>query len=714
VVLNLLLFAQLFAAPTVTDSTYSSAALRELVAAAADANRRVPDSLAAYRSRIETEASLLVRDTLGREHTAEVEQLASDARWERNGRYDLRIVGYRSQSVGVPYSTLTIARGWTVPVLYGERLSLGVYFNSRRRRSAQPDTLVGVHPFARDRDKYYRFSGGDTVTTLHAGGRSIPIARIRVRPIARSETKLSVFDGEIDIDAQRMQIVRMRGQFLVIGRRPSRVGRVFEATVGLTSAAYVEFVNAEVDGKYWLPTFQRSEFQAEFALFGQTRPIFRIVSSIGDIRVTEQPPTTDSLERRRISISWAPSDSVDRFAAWHADIGARSSTVHSDDFEDLAPMAWRSTGPPRFTVFPNNTAKIFRYNRVEGAFVGLAPTVDFRSAVPGLTVGAFGGWAFTEQTLRGGAFVEYLRGQNRFGVRGERALASTNDFPLPFGEDPGIGALIASADNNDYVDRSTALFSATRTFGGVSGGLVTLQAGAGRDRSEFSRLRHGLIGRGTFRPNRGIDEGDYALGMLDLELHPNVTGDFVAPGVGARLHQEAGAGDLDWQRTEIGLSARQYFGQLSLAAHADGGIVTGDIPPQALFELGGSETLPGYDYKQFGGDRAALFRGFVSYRLDRWKRPLRVRNYVLPAINPGIAVSIQGGWTELSSPAARAAVLRLGGTDDGGALSVATDGVRATFGGGFTLFSDLLHIGASRPIDHGGRWRFTFGAGAAF
>ena len=711
--LSFVLFAQLAVAQPSPDSIYSTAALREMVAAAAEANRRVPDSLASYQSRIETEASLLVRDTLGREHTAEIEQFASDAQWERGGRYDLHIVGYRSQSVGVPYSTLTITRGWTVPVLYGERLSLGVYFNSRRRRSTQGDTLVGVHPFARDRDKYYRYSGGDTVTVLHAGSRSIPIARIRVRPTAQSDSKLSVFDGEIDIDAQRMQIVRMRGQFLVIGRHRSPVGRVIEATVGLTSAAYVEFVNSEVDGKYWLPTFQRSEFQAGFALFGQTRPVFRVVSNIGGIRVTERASTSDSLERRRVSVAWAPSDSVDRFDDWQGEIGMRSAAVHSDDFEDLAPVEWRTTGPPRFTLFPSNTAKIFRFNRVEGAFLGLAPTVDFRSLIPGLSTGAFGGWAFTEKTLRGGAFVDYVRGGNRFGARGERALASTNDFRLPLSEDPGIGALIASADNDDYVDRSTAVLSMTHTFGSVSSGLLTLQAGAGRDRAEVARLTHGPIGGGTFRLNRGVDEGDYALGSVDLEFHPNATGDFVAPGIGAKVHQEAGAGALNWQRTELSLSARKYFGQLSLAAHGDGGAVTGDVPPQKLFELGGYETLPGYAYKEFAGDRAAVFRGFASYRFDIWKRPIRIRNFYLPALNPGLGMSIQGGWTELSSQAARDAALRLGSNPDGAALSVATDGIRATFGGGITLFSDLLRIGASRPIDHGGRWRFTFG-GAAF
>jgi hypothetical protein len=714
----LVLFAQLAIAQhaiaqPASDSTYTTPALRAFIAAASDANRRVPDSLASYSSRIETETSLLIRDTLGREHTSEVEQFASDAHWDRDGRYDLHIVGYRSQSVGVPYSTLTIARGWTVPVLYGERLSLGVYFNRSRGRESR-DSLTGVHPFARDRDEYYRFSGGDTVTTLQAGGRRIPIVRVRVQPLLRRNVKASVFDGELDIDAERKQIVRMRGQFVVVGAQPSRAGRILEATLGVTAAAYVEFVNAEVDGKYWLPAFQRTEFQAEFAIFGQTRPVFRVMSTIRDMQVVEQVVAADSLVRARVAVTWAPTDSVNNFAVWRTGLGEQSAGVHADDFGDLAPAQWRSTGPPRFTLFPNNTAKILRFNRVEGTFVGLAPTVDFRSFAPGLSAGAFGGWAFSEKTVRGGGFVEYRTGADRLGVRGERALASTNDFTLPFGEDPGFSALLASIDDNDYLDRSTVLLSWTRTLGSLSGGLLTLQGGAGRDRSEMSRLTRGLFGTDHFRPNRGIDEGDYAIGSLDLELHPNVTGDFVAPGLGAHLHQEAGTGDFDWQRTELGLSARKYYGPFSLAAHLDGGLVTGDVPPQKLFELGGAETLPGYDYKEFAGDRAAIFRGYASYRFGFFKRPIRIRNFFLPAIDPGLGASVQGGWAELSSQAARGAVRELGLKADGTPLSAPTNGMRATVGGGLTLFSDLLHIGASRPIDHGGRWRFSFGGNLAF
>src|SRR3954468_5717947 len=131
--LNLLLCAQLVGAAVPVDSTYASPALRALIARAVVENRRPPEDFRSYTSRIESELSLLIRDTLGREHTAQVEQLAANASWNRDGRYDLHFVGYRSQSVGVPYSTLSIVRAWTVPSLYGNRLSLGAYFARARR-----------------------------------------------------------------------------------------------------------------------------------------------------------------------------------------------------------------------------------------------------------------------------------------------------------------------------------------------------------------------------------------------------------------------------------------------------------------------------------------------------------------------------------------------------------------------------------------------------
>src|SRR4051812_9540469 len=184
--LGTLLLLQL-AAATPRPTTYSSPALEAFIAAAAVANRAPPLALLRYGALVESELSLLVRDTLGRERVAQVEQVAMNAAWRRGADYDLRVVGYRSQTVGVPYSALSIARSWTVPYLYGDRLTLGVDVGQigsakQRKRDADSssrgsadDTLHAVHPLATDRARYYRYSGGDTVAVLRSRARAIPI-----------------------------------------------------------------------------------------------------------------------------------------------------------------------------------------------------------------------------------------------------------------------------------------------------------------------------------------------------------------------------------------------------------------------------------------------------------------------------------------------------------------------------------------------------------
>jgi hypothetical protein len=416
-------------------------------------------------------------------------------------------------------------------------------------------------------------------------------------------------------------------------------------------------------------------------------------------------------------VTWAQADSVSSYGHWQHDIGTQSGSVHSDDFLDMAPDVWRADGPPRLNLFPNATSRMIRFNRVEGLFTGIAPSIDFRNVAPGLSAGGYGGFAWAERTARGGAFVSYNRTPWMWAVRGERALASTNDFALPLDDEPGFGALIGSIDNYDYVDRRRALISLTRIIGAVDVGLATVQFGLADDRGERARLSQGLFrGPSGFRPNRGVANGSYAIGTADIEFHPNVTGDFVHPGIGARLHYEGASGNLDWQRTELALSARKYFGPVSIAMHADGGIVLGDHPPpQTLFELGGNEVLPGYEYKQFAGDRAALFRSFASYRFAAWRRPMHFwRSYFIPGLGPGLAVSAQGGWTELSSVGARQAVAQLGDGWSATPVSQATNGVRATVGAGVTLFSDIMHFGVARPVDRAAPWKFVAGFGATF
>jgi hypothetical protein len=79
-------------------------------------------------------------------------------------------------------------------------------------------------------------------------------------------------------------------------------------------------------------------------------------------------------------------------------------------------------------------------------------------------------------------------------------------------------------------------------------------------------------------------------------------------------------------------------------------------------------------------------------------------------LSPGLAVGLQGGWTELSSNAARVAVRNLRALP----MPVASDSIRATIGAGITLFNGGVHIGAARPIDQPAPWKLAIGFGPVF
>jgi hypothetical protein len=428
--LPLLLFAQL---ATPVDSTYSSEALRALVSRATVANRTPPPSFVGYRAHVESELSLLLRDTLGRERAAQLEQLASSIEWQRGGAYEMHVVGYRAQGLGSPISTLSFIRGWTEPSLFGERLRLGALFvgDSVRRDSTRTDTIVVVHPFASDRDRFYRFSGGDTVTVLRSGARSISVIRVRVTPWLRDSTRLGAFDGEIDLDAERAQIVRMRGRFVVLG--PPRKGRrpLMTRMPGLMGVAYCEFVNTEVNGQYWLPAFQRTELQSTFALLGHSRAVMRILSTFSNYDVEETNGASTVLsdvDRIPHRTTWARSDSISKFNEWNARLGDATNGVTANDFDDLAPDAWKTTGAPRLDFVPTNVDNYVRFNRVEGLYTGIEANLHMRSLVPGLSVGAMGGVAWSEKTLRGGAHASLQRDLWTYGLRAVRCRRRTTSF----------------------------------------------------------------------------------------------------------------------------------------------------------------------------------------------------------------------------------------------------------------------------------------------
>jgi hypothetical protein len=726
-VLAIALFLQIQAA----DSVYATPALRTFIDQAAIANRNPPPFLAGYRASVESELALILRDSLGRELVGQIEQLAARADWERaSGKYDLHVVGFRSQSLGAPYSALTWTRMYTVPTLYGNRLVLGMNDGvPRSKRDSiaiakvrQRDSVQGreqfraPHPLAVDRERFYRFSGGDTVATIYSGDRAIRLLRVHVEPVMHPKANFIAYTGELDFDADRHQLVRMRGRLV---NMTTAKDPLFVRRTGAVAVAYMEFENAEINGQVWLPAYQRSEFQAQMGILGDTRPVYRIVSRFRNYTLLTDTALTlaqmDTLmPRTRATLTFASKDSVSRFGAWQDNLGASSGRVTSDDFDDIAPDIWKPTGKPRVDYWPKRLEDVARYNRVEGLFTGVAGSVRFRDMLPGLSARGTIGLAWSEQTARGSAYVSLARGDWITGVLAERALASTNDFMLALESGLSIGPLLSGVDDADYVDRWTAALSSTRILGHVDRALFTGELALVEDRAERARVANAFLYGGAFRPNRNAAPGRYARATARLQFHPRVTGETLSPGFGVSLLYELATGDLDWQRVEARLALRNYWRGFVLSSRVNAGAVLGaNLPSQTLYEMGGYADLPSYGYKEFGGDRAALGTGMIAYQFPVLRTPRRVKVLVVPGLSPGLAAGVQGGWADASSDAARRALLALGG-DGVTPLSRPTDRVRATADFRITILSGAMGAGFARTIDHAERWKPFFVWGASF
>lgn len=704
--------------PVVPDTAcYENAALRALVAEAAEVNRRVPAQLGGYTADLETEISIGNRRSERMEMSVQLEQIASRLSWDRTGQYEQTVIGYRSQSVGTSIATLGFFRaGWAIPSLYGNRLALlfgrDTTQSTRRRRDRRGgDPQYAIHPLAADRDAYYRFSGGDTIFTMRVDGREIPIVRLDVKLREDVPNRSVVFVGELDIDATRKQLVRMRGYFAVVGGPKPRFDILRDAR--LQGIAFVEAVNAEVEGNFWLPAYQRFEAHATSNTVGDSRAIFRIITRYRDREILPAPEGVivgapdDSLSVRPFRLRVEAQDTLSRFANWRRELGSENAEVRAEDFDDIAPDQWSSEGPPRFSIETERLLDVVRMDRIQGVFTGIGAVYRYRDAAPGLALRGALGYSWGERTVRGRAIVEHRRGRNLTQLRAVRSLDLTNDFRSPYDSGSTTAAFWGS-DWYDYVDRRSAGILAQRFIGRDRDGLVRLELAAAQDRAARVTMPESPIGFGQpFRPNRAVTAGDYARSVLTLEWRPDVALEFLRPGVGTRLIYERADGQLRYQRVEARFTSRVNVRGLAFGARLDVGAVTPDAPPQQFFEIGSNQNLPGYDYKQFAGDQAAVLRGQAFHGFGVLGAPIRITQRVwLPPISPGLAVGVQAGYARASNAAALNTVQLLGSQPTGHVRSSAAVTLR--------FFGQAIGVGMARPLDYPAEWRWILEFGQRF
>ncbi|MDQ6611889.1 MAG: hypothetical protein M3Y64_05615 [Gemmatimonadota bacterium] len=724
-------------------------ALARLVANASEKNR-LPSDLIAYKANAQTEVELVVRHADGTETVGSIEQLASTLRWTRAGMYDQHVTGFRSQQAGLSFSMLFLQTGWLNPVLYGNRLRAlsrwsedaalhdsasrvgrtnrkpsnsvarpATAKEERERAARAIDTIAVIHPLAADRNRYYVYSRGDTLVTLQAGDRRIPIVRVHVEPRADLKDSVAIFIGDIDLDVSRGTLVRMRGYFARAG-----VARRHGMLLAVANAiAFIEFENAEVNGTYWLPAVQRIELQVVSPILGEARAVMRIVTRFPTIAVNDtvlDAVTLAAADSMRAAahrrIAFASNDSLSKFANWQYPFGSITAGLHADDFNDIGPDRFRPTGAPRFDIAADRLSDVVRFNRVEGWYTGLGGKLALRDLAPGVTLRGSAGWAWSEKTARVRVSIEKRSGNWDVGLRAGRSLDITNDFRAITDSGSSLGAL-GTDDPYDYADRRSAAVSVGRFLLGKQV-LLRGDFGVADDRYAATTRVRGLYGNGKFLPNRGVDEGGYRRTAAVVEWHPNTDATVFRSSFTSRLLYERGDGTLTYQRAEIRAVSVGLAGPFTLRTNAYAGQLFGrDLPPQQLFELGEGQNLPGYANKEFAGSRAAVLRSTLMYTSHLLPQRIHItRNYWIPSISPGASIGLQSGWADAPGDAARASVLRLGLiADSTGVLrpvSRVTGNIRATAAVGLRFFSGNVFVGVARAVDRPGPWKLQWSLGS--
>ena len=693
--------------------SYVSEALRTLI------DRATARAIAprAFAARTEQEATTFRVREDGRVVPQLIRQAQGRLHWEAATGAEQQIADVRIETYELdPAAEQALRAGWLVPLMVGDRFRLRQPITSRPTTlerlvqgtvgvlATEVDTVAVVHPLARDRERFYRYAGGDTLPLVLDDGTAIAAVRVRVTPVDRPPVGAHVFTGELWLEAVSGHVRRLLGRVDRVRTDAGRARAFFAGDV--EPLAYLDVQGTVLDDRA-VPTRMQVEVRSK-ALAQEASAVVRRVTSTW----------YDSLDAAATSLGDAPPpfrlvlEPPAPARAWRLGLGDATKPTSGSDprFAPWWPERERATGPAIGRIEVRRESDLYHFNRVEGFFTGTGLTVRLRDRLPGAVIRMVGGWAWQERAWRARAsFTRSVAGTSMF-VGAGRFLDLTNDFRAPLDSGSTWGALLLSQDPYDYVDRRYARLG-IETAVPEADALVRLEAGLVDDRTVSRSATRGLFG-GDFFSNRPVDEGIYGRGIALVEWQRNADVDPTRRRIGFTGRLEVADGDLFYQRLEARLVARTRLGASTLAAVVHGGAVFGRPPAQQLFELGAQQHLPGYAYKEFAGDRAATVDVISTAPLGLLNDPIgEVAGVVIPALSPSVQVGVSAGWTALTSPVARDAAARLGPVFDpvtgtpllDAAGRVRTPGetgaARMTLNIGLQLFGGAMYVGAGRALD---------------
>jgi hypothetical protein len=321
--------------------------------------------------------------------------------------------------------------------------------------------------------------------------------------------------------------------------------------------------------------------------------------------------------------------------------------------------------------------------------------------VPGLEIGARAGWAFGASHPLGSLSLASrpggATGEARFYLNDRRDLGVG---PVGSGAMNTLSAVFAGEDHLDpyYVSGASLRLKVPL------GGDWTVEGSGHAERQKSALLQSRFSFFGDLRPVRPIDPTDLMLGArAELARTPRAeTGSWWSGSLVTEIgamdpvggSEAAAAGSTPGfvkPQARVELGRRGGSRELEVRLTARGGVAFGELPQQGLYLIGGRGTLPGYEFRSFGGGSFATANATASMEL--WRPWLRGR--VLGGL----------GWA---------------GVGEGGREALARSGSRTTatlrpsLGVGFGVFHDIVRVDLARGLADDGIWELIVEANPSF
>jgi len=313
---------------------------------------------------------------------------------------------------------------------------------------------------------------------------------------------------------------------------------------------------------------------------------------------------------------WSDMDTEidDKWSWWLKDDDEQPFDIQENFFRK-----YPGTFPWMFPLTTRLHETIFRYNRVEGAYIGLAQVkrLFWHSKPPLVSTGSFG-YGFANKTIRyslGLYFPIYLEDQIiEIGAEGHNFTDSKDQWRFDRDENTAT-ALFAREDFMDYFERRGYSLTASWYYRGERDWNIRAGVGYVHDTyASMNRVTNWSFfgGDKRFRINPLINDGNINSMLVSAGANNLPAIDDKTRGWKAQFSLEMAGGGMrgDFEFTQLVAEAVRYQPlneHLNLNMRVRTGLSDGMLPVQRQFELGGPGSLPGYRYKEFSGSHVLLF-----------------------------------------------------------------------------------------------------------